>query len=74
MLCKILIINMLDYKFKRFIFNLSLFIVAADCRYIYRLCPFSFSFLLSYPLSFIGNKDGVTTDFPRVLFLNVDFV
>lgn len=34
MLCKILIINMLDYKFKRFIFNLSLIVPANAARFI----------------------------------------
>ena len=33
MLCKILIINMLDYKFKRFIFNIKLTVcfIATSC-------------------------------------------
>ena len=40
MLCKILIINMLDYKFKRFIFNIKL-----NMNYHYRYIPFTIRYI-----------------------------
>lgn len=37
MLCKILIINMLDYKFKRFIFNIKIKVLLKTFVYAERL-------------------------------------
>ena len=57
MLCKILIINMLDYKFKRFIFNKTLkrpFCIQGTAFSLYQEPPF-----LHFPSRLVPQEAGL---------------